>query len=233
VRLIGRAASRKRQGAFTLIELVVALALIGLLSAALFDALRFAQRSYQKVVRSGDLSWEVFATQRLIRSIVESAYPQQAASVGTTPFGLEGRTDRLEVIATAPLAAGGAGLYRYEIGLREGEPGRKDIVVRWRPDYVRGASSSAPEWVGEEILLEGIDRLEWEFFEMAGDAGGTAPTWRSQWLDRRALPHLVRLSVTFPRGDARRWPALVIAPRITDDANCTFDVITQRCRTST
>jgi hypothetical protein len=36
--------------------------------------------------------------------------------------------------------------------------------------------------------------------------------------------------MTFAANDPRTWPDLVMSPRITDDANCEFDVVAQRCR---
>lgn len=61
---------------FTLIEMVVALAIVAMISVVLFEGLRFSQRAHQKVVERGGSSWQVFASQRLIRSLLESAYPQ-------------------------------------------------------------------------------------------------------------------------------------------------------------
>mgnify|MGYP006214980911 CR=1 FL=1 len=54
--------------------------------------------------------------------------------------------------------------------------------------------------------------------------------WLDSWRGKQPLPKLVRLRIGFPAGDARRWPELIVSPRITDDANCAFDVVAQRCR---
>ncbi len=230
----GRAAAcaSTSQGGFTLIELAVALALLSLMSLVLFESLRFAQRSYDRVVRKGATSWELFAGQRLIRSIIESAYPQQAAMVGASAFGFAGNRDRIVVVAAAPLA-GAAGLYRYEISLQRRDVHHEDLLVRWQPDYAISGSVPDAIDVGEEVLIPNVAAIEWQYLEGPGESGGSVPVWRSEWHDRRTLPQLVRMRVQFPPGDARRWPELVAAPRITDDANCVFDPIARRCRTST
>ena len=69
--------------------------------------------------------------------------------------------------------------------------------------------------------------MKWAY--MGGDQD-TQSAWLNQWRGRAALPLLVRLQISFASGDPRSWPDLVMSPRITDDANCAFDVIAQRCR---
>lgn len=200
--------NRRQQRAFTLIEIVVSLALIGLIALATFESLRFAQRTHDKVARGGAASWEIFAAQRLVRSLIESADPPE----------LEGRREGIALTAAAPLAAGGEGLFRYELALHESR-GRKDVLIRWRPEHQHAGRSA------EEVLIENVAGVEWAFLEGSG--------WRAEWLERRRLPLLVRMRVLFPSGDSRQWPDLVAATRITADANCVFDVVARQCRAST
>lgn len=220
---------RNACGGLTLIEMVVALALVGMMATVLFESLKFGQRSYQKTVQRGDDQWQIFATQRLIRALIENAYPREPASTDMVrEYGLHGNERSIAVTASAPLANGGGGLYRYEIALRGRAAGGNDVVVRWRPDFAATAEAGV---IAEEILLERVASLEWSYQGGARDVAGTDDvTWRDAWDNQRALPKLVRLRVSFAPADARRWPDLIVAPRITDDANCLFDVVAQRCR---
>lgn len=216
-------------GGLTLIEMVVALALVGMMAAVLFESLRFGQRSYQKTVQRGDDLWQIFASQRLIRSLIENAYPREpAATEMAREYGLQGNERSIIVTASAPLANGGGGLYRYEIALRARAAGGNDVVVRWRPDYAATAETAV---IAEEVLLERVASVQWSYQGSAQEAAGAdvAP-WRDAWDGQRALPKLVRLRVSFAPADPRRWPELIVAPRLTDDANCLFDVVAQRCR---
>jgi hypothetical protein len=54
--------------------------------------------------------------------------------------------------------------------------------------------------------------------------------WQDGWRNQPALPALIRIRVTFPKGDGRTWPELFIAPRISADADCTYDQSTKLCR---
>lgn len=225
----GRSSAPWQRG-FTLIEVLVASALFGLLALSLFESARFGQRSYSKVIGEGAKSWELLLSQRRIRSILESAYPQEPRSSGVTPYGLDAQTETLAVTAAAPLAAGGAGLYRYQMMLSDAAGGTKNLVIRWAPDYAGGDLSAAQ--LTEEVLIEAVRSVEWSFLDAAGPADASTAVWRHEWRERRSLPRLIRLRVVFDVRDGRYWPDLVVAPRITDDANCAFDIVAQRCRAS-
>lgn len=216
---------------FTLIEIVVALALLAIMSVSLFESLRFGQRTYEKVIRNGGAHWDVFAAQRLVRTLVESAYPQEPSQTGVVRmYGLEGRIDRIALTAPAPEAVGGAGLFRYEFLLRQNVGAGYDVVVRWWPDYA--VDAGAADSPAEEVLIEKVVSLEWSYraAPASNDSDTAGAVWSNEWLGSQALPILVRLRVKFPDGDSRRWPDLVMAPRVTDDANCMFDIVAQRCR---
>lgn len=211
---------------FTLIEMVVALAIVALIAVVLFEGLRFSQRAHEKVVERGGASWQVFASQRFIRSLLESAYPREPAPTEVVPaFGIAGDSEKLSLLAGTQLAAGGSGLQRYEIEPRRNAKGGTDVVVRWRTDPT--ADSQSADSTAEEVLIEDVAAVKWAYLTGERDA---QPVWLDQWHGRAALPRLVRLRVSFASGDARTWPDLVMAPRITDDANCAFDVVAQRCR---
>lgn len=198
------------------------MALLGLISVLMFESLRLGQRSYETATRKGAQSWQVFAAHRLLRNLIEAAYPQQPGdSMPLLEPGLQGDAQQMFVTAPAPMATGGAGLYRYEITLRTNAAGNKDLVIRWHAQMSGVAESAAPN--AEEVLVERVAGLQLSY--------QNATAWTERWTERE-LPRLVRMHVTFAPGDARKWPDMIAAPRITDDAKCEFDVVAQRCRGS-
>jgi hypothetical protein len=116
-------------------------------------------------------------------------------------------------------------LQRYEVEPRRNAKGGTDVVVRWRADPI--ADSRSVDSAAEEVLIENVVAMRWAYLGGEHDA---EPAWLDAWRGRAALPRLVRLQVSFASGDPRTWPDLVMSPRITDDANCAFDVVAQRCR---
>jgi general secretion pathway protein J len=215
----------RRARGMTLIEVLVALTLLSLLSAGLISSFRIGQRTYERVTRL-DRSWDVVIAQRFLREVLENAYPFEpdARRVGV---GLSGTMDRLSL--TAPMRASeSAGYRRYSFtfipraGGREGDLQATSAVDR------NGEVVESP--TPPETLLARVRKIEWSY--LPAGASPSTGVWRTDWAERRP-PALVRLRVFFPEGDARRWPDLIVAPRVTDDANCQFDVVAQACREST
>jgi len=217
----------------TLIEALVALALIALLSIGLFSAFRLGSRTYREVARADSGSWHVLAAQRFLRHVLSSAYPFEPAA-GSPARGINGSSDRLEVTGPMPAAGGSMGYYRYVLALRATPNGLYDLVVSSGLDR-NGQASPVANTHGEasnEVLLKDIEGIQWAYLAPPEADASDLPT-QSRWLDswnRLKPPLLVRLRVAFPPEDGRVWPELIVHPRITDDAQCEFDGVSQTCR---
>jgi general secretion pathway protein J len=84
------------------------------------------------------------------------------------------------------------------------------------------------------VLLTGVESFSISYLELVELGNGQIePHWRDSWLDQVSPPALVRVKVTFAPGEKRCWPELMVAPRISTDANCVFDVVSQMCRIAT
>lgn len=212
-------ARRERAAGFTLLEMTVVLTLVALMSIAIVESLRFGGRAYTQVVRASEASWDVFVAQRFLRRAIESAYPFEPDRAGGRAFGLEGSDAQLSV--SAPAARSGAGGFnRYEVlaSPDNNEARRLNLLVKWRVDR-HGQSGDGKRRHSEEVLLRNISRLQWSYL---GASCGAPATWQDTWQGHREPPALVRVRVEFPEGDARHWPELIVAPRITDDVMSWF-----------
>ena len=69
---------------------------------------------------------------------------------------------------------------------------------------------------GSVVLMDGIAGGRIDYF------GAIRPQdpeeWQDRWEDMPGLPLLVRMTVTFPDGDSRIWPELVVAPIVASPA---------------
>ncbi|HTU67086.1 MAG TPA: prepilin-type N-terminal cleavage/methylation domain-containing protein [Steroidobacteraceae bacterium] len=214
----------RRQG-FTLVEMLVALTLVALMSVAMLQAYRFSQRALAQTTRVDAGARDVASAQRLLRRLIEEAYPFEVAQPTTSAVSpLQGAPAQMSLSAPAPARMGGVGLLRYTV---QRTPAR-DLSVTWRLDR---NGSAGGERARDETLLDGVQALTIDYLELVERSDGTRePAWRDTWTQRAGLPALVRIRVRFADGDARRWPELIVAPRIMADANCVFDVISQMCR---
>lgn len=230
--------SRRRTNlGMTLIEVMVALVLLSLLSIGLVTSFRLGEHTYHQLTAAVTADRDVVAAQRFVRQILESTYPfQQPAGSRVPAFGLEGSATELTVTAPMPQGGGGRGHYRYQLVVQADGAGLKTLLIRSTLDRngtLALASSSSGGESHEEALLEGIESLEWAYLQpddTLGSASRADRRWASSWSGSKSPPVLVRLRVTFPPGDRRRWPELLIDPRVTDDSGCQFDVVAQACR---
>ncbi len=224
------------QRGMTLIEVMVALALLSLLSVGIVTAFRLGEHTYRQITEAVTADQEVMGTQRFVRQIIESAHPfQQLEGERTAVFGLEGTSNQLALTAPMPQSSGAGGNYRYELIEVTGDHGLKRLTVRWTLDR-HGSQGIAPVFtIGapqEEVLLEGVESVEWGYqgFAEAHESSVTMESrWSTSWTGPKP-PALVRLRVNFPAGSRRHWPELIISPFATDDPECQFDVVSQTCR---
>jgi general secretion pathway protein J len=217
-----RPAHRLASG-FSLIELLVALALLSLLSGALIQAVQFALRTERSTgARANDFD-SVASTQQFLRRTVGTLYPYEP-STAENASAVIGTRESLEFTADAPQAAAVRGHYRYRIEVRHDGETRELIV---RADLDRGGFIALPPRDRAEVLLSGFERVEFSYWQRTEDGTGL---WSPAWTERHRAPDLVRLRVSFPAGDRRQFPELMVRTQIDADAQCEFDPVSRRCR---
>jgi general secretion pathway protein J len=224
--VITQSRCRSRSGGMTLIEVLVALALLSLLSVGLVTAFSTGHRGYERILKMDRAFADVVTAQRFLRSALESVYPfQPDKPFAQPPRGIEGTADHLSMTAGLGIGDAAAGHRRYTFALVPRANGRSDLIATSRVDRNGAAQDDTSSAVYPETVVGRVASVEWAYYDATEGRVG----WRNTWSERKP-PALVRLRVAFPPGDSRVWPELIVAPRITDDANCQFDVVAQSCR---
>lgn len=210
------------EAGFTLLELLVGLALFGLVSVALFHSLRFGLRAWERVESHSNGGDAVAEIQALLRRHLERAYPLWIEHAATPHVDFTGTADRIAFLAPAPQALIAGGLARLNLRVRHGNGRwRLELIAQPHPGDDGGG-------VLREILIGGLHSLQIAYF--GADEAEAPGQWQPLWRDRGALPRLIRIRAAFPPGDRRLWPDLVVAPRLTADATCAYDPVTKFCR---
>ncbi|MGI4797235.1 MAG: PulJ/GspJ family protein [Janthinobacterium lividum] len=183
---------RLRQGGFTLLEILVGVAVLGLIIGVLYGGVSFALQAAQRqdavLAKTGDYD----AVNRALRRLIAEADP---GGPGIVP--LRGTPGRMTFSSRMPDGAGG-GAADMALGITGGT-----VVLRWTPRRPGRPLGPAPA-AREAELLRGAQRVELSYWGASG--------WRSEWVEAM-LPALVRLRVIFAPGDARHWPDMVLATR--------------------
>ncbi len=192
---------------FTLVELLVALTLMGLLSVILFGGLRFGIRAWEAGGRHIDQVSRIEVVQSLLRRhLSQIRLPPRADNAGIVTSFL-GQPDNLVFVAPLPAHRGIGGAHLFRLSDRERD-GLSDLTLAWRlyrPELVAGDSSILEEGT---TILEDIAGFELSYFGAPDPK--QAPQWWEAWDGADGAPQLVRVRVEFPPGDSRRWPDLIV-----------------------
>jgi general secretion pathway protein J len=187
----------KRSNGFTLLELLVALTVLGFLLVGLAQGVHFGLLTWVTQVRLTSGNDELDTLDNTVRHVIEGADPGD--DVDPAPF--VGSGDSLNCITALPNAAGPSPSRHIRAVLMVDADHR--LVLRWRP-YLHATRLGSPVASTETELLRGVSRMELAFWR---PASGWVSAWRSP-----DLPTLVRVRLKFPADDSRHWPDIVAAP---------------------
>lgn len=194
----------QRQTGFTLLELVVAITLMGLVLVLLYSGMRLGLNGWDSGERRAEVTDRLRLVQEVLRrQLVHSMTVYQVNDKQEKIPVFSGRADEIEFVAPMLTQLGQGSLYRIRIGAGNGR-----LWMRWRP-YLPDDPDAGPE--RENILLEGVSRLEWAYFgpeQTEGSEDNPPSRWYSDWTNSKRRPVLVRLNLVL---DGVPWPDLTVA----------------------
>lgn len=188
-----------RSGGFTLLEIMVALVVLGLLVVGLAQGVRYGLRAWQAQVKLITGDEDLAAVDRTLRGLIGSMNPGN----GMNPAPITATADRLTCITALPDGVAASVGSRWVTATLQVDPAHR-LVLQWQR-YIHADWLRAPP-LETSVLLPGVARLTLAYWQ---PAGGWAGSWRYP-----NLPALIRIHVTFPPGDPRHWPDIVAAPRL-------------------
>src|SRR5258708_6311941 len=117
------------EAGFTLVELLVALALFSLLVTLLFDNVRFGLRAWQNGSVNAERFERSMISQDLLRRMIGNLYPMIVADGEIQPqIDFDGIGDSLSFLSNAPTVAGGAGRVRFKVVV-DRRQGQADLLL--------------------------------------------------------------------------------------------------------
>jgi general secretion pathway protein J len=181
---------------FTLLEMVVALAVFGFLLVGLSQTVRFGLTAWRQDARLSDNKTDLEAVERSLRSMVENLTPGDDQA----RLPIEGSADALTGLTLLRIPGADLTPIRVEAGVALS--GTR-LVMRWRPHH-RGVPLGPPPPPAETELVSGVARLRIEYWQSPG-------IWVPRWREPD-LPLLIRFRLSFAGSEPPRWPDIIVAP---------------------
>ncbi|MBP1148374.1 MULTISPECIES: prepilin-type N-terminal cleavage/methylation domain-containing protein [Methylocaldum] len=199
---------------FTLIEVLIATTLLGVMMLLLFGSLRIGVTSWDSGEDKMARASRLFLVENFLRNHIGSALPlvEMEESEGVA-ISLRGGEDWLEYVSTMPPQVKAGGLYRFRLYVaRDGQ--HNDLKVAMRP-YVSNPNSReatvAAEPIEDVLLLENLDQIKLSYLpENLQTAQTSNSTWLPEW-QQSQLPMLIQVQIEPEHEEP--WPPLVIALR--------------------
>jgi general secretion pathway protein J len=187
---------RRSQAGFTLLELLVALVVLGFLMVGLTAGSRFGFQAWKHQADTIAAHDQFDAVDRTLRQLLTQITLRQSDGHDTLTF-----TGQL------PLAVG---LATRRADMRLLVDKRHRLILRWvsQPHEVSLEPRREPT---DSVLIQGLDHLDIAYWREADATTGEPAGWTADWGGSNQ-PRLLKLTLMFPEGDPRRAPPIVIAP---------------------
>lgn len=215
---------------FTLLEMLVGLALLGLMSLALFAALRLGLQSWDRAeIKSGQVV-DLRIVEGILRREIAKAFPLRMGLINENKIAFEGDSGSVHFVTALPsgLTAGGLSLVSLELAddknnARPGEQWTQDtrkqgkalVLKRAIPD-AEARDFSALDSGDMSILVRGIEEASFAFYGQDSDLD--EPSWRDQWSMAARTPALLRMKFKFV--DSKEQREILWQLRLGEEAGC-------------
>lgn len=214
-----------RETGFTLVEMLVSLAIVGMMASMLLAGLRSVGTFMQRTDRQAVADDAVIAAQRLLRDRIEQLRAITNPNSATALVDANGDEGRFTFLALPLARAEPDSLWRYRITMSA----TGDLLLLWAnslDDRYNFVSQDKQGWQ-PITLLRNVRTVRINYF--GERISGDGRSWQVDWIQRPQPPALIRIRVTFPEGDRRSWQDLIIRPRATENTACKIDLLSGRC----
>jgi len=196
-------ASLKRENSasgFTLIEMVVALALVGLVSVLMLQGIGFAAGGLDRLSHHAERLDERRSLEMLMRRALAAA---EQTAVFDGEAGFVGRPTSVSFLSV--IADGGPGLYRFALTYDHSRSPPAIILTR----HLAGKSALPGD--SASVLVRHVRGFAISYY--GAPAPTDEPAWHRSWEGIAHLPRLVR--IVLDDGDGAEHPPIVL--RLPDD----------------
>ena len=220
-------APRGRQKGFTLIELVVAMVLLGTMLVLLYSGLTFALRGWDAGDANGRRTADRRIGENFLRRELTELFPMRWKDAVALKFAFEGEERRLRFVSSRPagLSQGGLSLVGLEVEQDASGKARHLTMRRAMPDDE--ARNFAPLDHSERtVLIADVDSVAFAYFGSENDFSESK--WTDTWTYNARMPQMVRMRVKTADGTA--LPDFIVRVVLSEEAGCLENSFQRVCR---
>ena len=197
------------ESGFTLLEVLIAMTLLGVMMVLIFGILRVSVRSWESGEKQAAQVSQLLVLHNFLRSHLTRMKPWEDDFSEDEPvFSFQGTEEAVQFVSTLPLHNRGAGgWHKFNLQLTKDHE-KRDLIVKLEPFFPALEKEHQP--IDDVVLIENVEAIRFSYF--GADKPDDEPQWLDEWLERSHFPKLIRVEIKV-RGE-KNWPPLVVAPKI-------------------
>jgi general secretion pathway protein J len=230
--------ARNASRGFTLIELVIAFALLGMIMLLLYSAFDVAAKSWDRAETRTQETSDLRLVQSFLRREISHAFPLRVGQATDSKIAFDGDAHLLHFVTALPGNVAGGGLSMVSLELGDEQTGKesshglnqatKALILKHvvpDADAVDFSALDAADEADKSVLLNGIYELRLAYF--GRDSDQAESTWRDSWKPGARMPALLRVELKLA-GFAEPQEML-FALRLGEEAGCYQSSFQRQC----
>jgi general secretion pathway protein J len=224
--MISRLSSHRQTQGFSLLELLIAMTIMGFILTLLFSGFRLASTSWDSAERHMDDNAQLQIGQSFLRNMLTQAYPHFWSKLPDRRVAFIGTPNSMHFIAELPSHLSKGGFQQIFLNATQNEE-KIELVFRRSDLKSSDTAFSQGEDDSARVVIGNAKEIVFSYFGPESiDTIPEGPSrWSGEWNHPKQLPKLIRIHIS----TALEWPDLLISPLISQEGNCRWDDFYKRC----
>ena len=216
-----------RHAGFTLIEMVVAMALLAVMMVLIYSGLTFGLRGWDAADANGRRTADQRIATNFLRREIGELFPLRFKDPMTLKFAFEGKEASLRFASARPAGISVTGLSLVGLAIETDNEKRTRNLVMRRAAPDDAAKDFGPLDKGEAtVLFDRIDSVSFSYFGSENDF--TEPEWSDTWEHPGRIPNMIRVRIR--NADGTSMPEMVVRMVLGEESGCMESPFQRVCR---